>query len=513
MGASLNNSFQLKELISGLSGLMATDDSTTVTGLSCDSRKLVPGDLFFALPGTACDGQEYVTAALEAGAVALVLNRTPDADYGVPVVVADNVRLAMARIAQRFFGDPTVDMLVIGVTGTNGKTTTTYLLESILQTAGYRPAIFGTVDYRFSGKQLPASHTTPESIDLLRMIAEFRTTGANALVLEVSSHALEQYRVDGIRFDVAIFTNLTPEHLDYHGNMDAYFASKARLFEMLPARSAVINLDDSSGVWLKEKYPAALGFSRKLKTDIWLPQLESNAQGQHGTVSHAGGILNLKSSLVGDFNVSNILGAIGAAYSAGIATAMIEKGISEAPQVPGRLEQIENEHAVLALVDYAHTSDALTQVLSALAGIPAQRRLTLVGCGGDRDPKKRPLMAAAAVKASDLAILTSDNPRTEDPLLILDQMRQGALEAAGIELTLEQAEAGETGFVVIPDRRAAIEFATSLVAQGDLLLVAGKGHEDYQILGTTKVHFDDREELRRAFNLKQQLRGSDEIRS
>ncbi len=511
MGVSLKKSFQLHELMSGLPGLLATGDSATVTGLACDSRKLVSGDLFFALPGSACDGQDYIAAALEAGAVALVVNHPPATDYGVPVVVADNVRLAMALIAQRFYGDPTADLLVIGVTGTNGKTTTTYLLESILKTAGYRPAIFGTVDYRFSGKQIPASHTTPESLDLLRLIAEFRAEGADALVLEVSSHALDQYRVDGIHFDVAIFTNLTPEHLDYHLNMDAYFASKARLFELLPARRAVINLDDSHGIWLKEKHPAALGFSRTQQTDIWLPQLESNAQGVQGVVSLEGEVLNLKSSLVGDFNVSNLLGAVGAAYVAGIEPATIEKGLSAAPQVPGRLEQIENELAVLALVDYAHTSDALTQVLTALAGIPARRRFTLIGCGGDRDQKKRPLMAAAAVAASDLVVLTSDNPRTEDPLLILEQMRQGALEAAGVELTLKQAAAGATGFVVIPERRAAIEFAASQVAQGDLLLVAGKGHEDYQILGTTKVHFDDREELRRAFNLKQQLRGSDEV--
>jgi UDP-N-acetylmuramoyl-L-alanyl-D-glutamate--2,6-diaminopimelate ligase len=513
MEASLKKSFQLKELIAGIPDLLSTDGDVEIRGLAYDSRKLAAGDLFFALPGVNCDGQDYVPAALAAGAAALVLNRPPEKDYGVPVVVAENVRLAMARIGQAFYGDPTADLLVIGVTGTNGKTTTTYLLESILRVAGYKPAIFGTVDYRFGDRQIPATHTTPESVELMAMIAEFRAAGADALVLEVSSHALEQYRVDGIGFDVAIFTNLTPEHLDYHGDMDSYFASKARLFDLIPARGAIINLDDSYGVWLKERHPDALGFSRTRQADICLQKLVSDAAGQQGQISIEGEMLALKSALVGDFNVSNILGAVAAAHSAGIEIESIAQGISVAPQVPGRLERVENDRAVLALVDYAHTSDALSQVLTALTGIPARRRITLVGCGGDRDPKKRPLMAAAAVEASDLAVLTSDNPRTEDPLAILAQMRQGALDAGGSELSLEQAIAGVAGFVIIPDRRKAIELATAVAAAGDLLLVAGKGHEDYQILGTSRVHFDDREELRRAFSGTRQLRGSDETRT
>jgi len=507
MGAFLAKSFQLKDLIAGIPGLLITGGTAEVKGLACDSRKLAAGDLFFALPGVNCDGQDYVPAALSAGASALVLNRLPVKDYGIPVVVAENVRLAMARIAQRFYGDPTAELLVFGVTGTNGKTTTTYLLESILQVAGYKPAIFGTIDYRFAGKKIPATHTTPESLELLAMMAEFCAAGADALVLEVSSHALEQHRVDGIRFDVAIFTNLTPEHLDYHGDMDSYFASKARLFDLVPARAAVINLDDSYGVWLKEQHPDALGFSRTQKCAVGVQKLISNAAGQQGILSVEGETLALNSSLVGDFNVSNILGAVAAAYAAGIEFESIARGITDAPQVPGRLERVENERGVLALVDYAHTSDALTQVLKALTGISARRRITLVGCGGDRDPKKRPLMAVAAVKASDLAVLTSDNPRTEDPLAILEQMRQGALETGESELTLDQAAAGIKGFVIIPDRRQAIEFASALAAAGDQLLVAGKGHEDYQILGTTKVHFDDREELRRAFSGKKAAKG------
>ncbi|WP_245554994.1 UDP-N-acetylmuramoyl-L-alanyl-D-glutamate--2,6-diaminopimelate ligase [Geopsychrobacter electrodiphilus] len=497
---------QLRALIAEIPGLLVTGGTTEVAGLACDSRRVVPGDLFFALPGVKCDGWDYIAEALAAGACALVLNRAPQTEYGVPVVVAENIRLAMAQIAQRFYADPSSDLLVIGVTGTNGKTTTSYLLESILKAAGYRPAVFGTVDYRFGSEKIPASHTTPESIELLKLVAEFRGKGANALILEVSSHALEQHRVDGLKFNVAIFTNLTPEHLDFHGTMDAYFSSKARLFDLVPAHSGVINLDDSYGVWLKDQHPDALGFSRLLPTDIGLKQLSSDANGQRGEMLIAGNAVALNSALVGDFNVSNILAAVAGAHCAGVTDEAIALGIAQAPQVPGRLERVENRRGVLALVDFAHTSDALTQVLAALVGIPARRRITVVGCGGDRDPKKRPLMAAAAVRSSDLAVLTSDNPRTEDPLAILEQMKLGAVEA-GCELTFAEAVAGESGFVVIPDRRAALDFAASLAAEGDLLLVAGKGHEDYQVLGTTKIHFDDREELTRALNCATHTKG------
>ncbi|MCF6179198.1 MAG: UDP-N-acetylmuramoyl-L-alanyl-D-glutamate--2,6-diaminopimelate ligase [Geopsychrobacter sp.] len=498
MGKALNANFSLDELIDGIPGLMMTGGAAEICGLSCDSRQTVAGDLFFALPGVNCDGEAYVTAAIAAGAVAVVLSRQPKIDYKVPVVVAANIRQVMAHVAQRFYGDPSADMLVIGVTGTNGKTTTSYLLESILQQAGYRPAIFGTVDYRYAETKIPATHTTPESISLLEYIAEFRSAGADALVLEVSSHALEQHRVDGVHFDVAIFTNLTPEHLDYHADMDSYFASKARLFDLAPARGGVINLDDSYGVWLKEQHPEARSFSRLQKADIGLESIVADAAGLQAQLTIGEHRLAFSSPMVGEFNQSNILAAAAAAHCASIAPEDIVAGISNAPQVPGRLERVANNRQVLALVDYAHSSDALHQVLSALAGIAAGRRITLVGCGGDRDPNKRPLMAATAVRSSDLAILTSDNPRSEDPLEILEQMRAGALEA-GAELNCAQALSGEAGFVIIAERRAAIEFAASLARAGDLLLVAGKGHEDYQILGNQKIHFDDREELRRAF--------------
>lgn len=495
----MEKTLKFSNLLSGIPGLMTTGGDAEVCGLACDSRKLRTGEVFFALPGVNCNGMEYVRAALDAGAAALVIPAEPEVDFGVPVVVAQNVRQVMALCAQRYYGDPSRDIPVVGITGTNGKTTISYLLESILGQAGFSPAVFGTVDYRFGSSREAASHTTPESIELLRRMADFRSAGADAMILEVSSHALEQCRVDGIHFDVAVFTNLTPEHLDYHGDMDSYFASKQRLFDMVPAGAGVINVDDSYGVWLKEKYPDSLGFAREGRAAVCLQALESSADGQQGLLEIEGETLPLASALVGDFNVSNILAAVAAAHRLGIALPEIGRGISAAPQVPGRLERVANDKGVLALVDYAHTSDALSQVLKALAGIAANRRITLVGCGGDRDPKKRPLMAAAAVRASDLAILTSDNPRTEDPLAILEQMRQGALETREKELSLEEAEQGGTGFVIIPDRRKAIDFGVQLAGQDDILLVAGKGHEDYQILGTEKVHFDDREELRRAF--------------
>lgn len=491
------------QLIAGIPGLVGSKEDTVISGLACDSRKIAAGDVFFALPGVQCDGQQFVRAALDAGAAALVLASAPETDYAVPVAVAENVRRAMALCAQRYYDDPTHGLAVIGITGTNGKTTISYLLESILKQADYAPAVFGTVDYRFAAQHEASSHTTPESIELLRRMAAYRSLGADAMVLEVSSHALEQSRVDGVHFAVAVFTNLTPEHLDYHGDMDRYFASKQRLFDLAPANAGVINIDDNYGVWLKEKYPEAISFSRTGPADIHLQSLASNADGQQGLIQIAGETLPFSSPLVGEFNVSNILAAVAAAYRLGIPLPAIGRGIANAPQVPGRLERVANNRGVLALVDYAHSSDALHQVLRALAGIKARRRITLVGCGGDRDPKKRPLMASTAVQASDLVILTADNPRTEDPLVILEQMRQGALETCDRELSPAQAQGGADGFVIIPDRRQAIDFAVQLADRDDLLLVAGKGHEDYQDLGTEKIHFDDREELGRAFAAEQ----------
>ncbi|NOY14318.1 MAG: UDP-N-acetylmuramoyl-L-alanyl-D-glutamate--2,6-diaminopimelate ligase, partial [Deltaproteobacteria bacterium] len=314
----------------------------------------------------------------------------------------------------------------------------------------------------------------------------------------------------GIEFDAAVFTNLTPEHLDYHRNLDNYFASKKRLFsELLGRGQAAINQDDEFGQQLLRENPAWSSFGTGPTARIHPTTVSVGRQGITGSFASPTGSISIDSSMIGHFNVSNLLATVAAAQLLGIDNDLIAAGITAAPQVPGRLQRVPNDRDVLALVDYAHSSDALEQVLATLSKLDTKRLLTLVGCGGDRDPVKRPVMAAAAVKYSDLTILTSDNPRTEDPLAILEQMCAGALSAGAAELSAGQLKSGKKGFVVIPDRREAIRLAGTLVEAGDLLLLAGKGHETYQILGTTKVHFDDREELSMVLNRNVEDSGSE----
>jgi UDP-N-acetylmuramoyl-L-alanyl-D-glutamate--2,6-diaminopimelate ligase len=477
-------------------------EDAEITDLCYDSRQVRPGALFFALRGEQVDGHQFIPQALERGAVAIVMERAVPLPAGVAGIVVGNGRQTMAQAAAVFFGDPTAEMTVIGVTGTNGKTTSTYLLEAVLRAAGRRPAVLGTIHYRFGETVLPSMHTTPESIDLLRTIAEFRRLGADALVMEVSSHALEQYRVDGVRFDVGIFTNLTPEHLDYHGDMERYFASKRRLFsELLPTSGgrAVVNIDDAHGARLHREVEGALSWGRQEGAAVHPRQLQLSLAGIEGLVATPVGDIPLRSPLLGAFNEENLLGVIAASVALRLAPEHIVEGLSRAPQVPGRLERVENGLGALILVDYAHTGDALEKALSALRELQPRRVITVFGCGGDRDRTKRPVMGEVAARLSDLVVLTSDNPRTEAPEAIMDEIRPGLLRVVAREWSLAEASTGlGQGFVSITDRRAAIAFAVARLQRGDLLLVAGKGHEDYQIIGRERFHFDDREEVRRA---------------
>jgi UDP-N-acetylmuramoyl-L-alanyl-D-glutamate--2,6-diaminopimelate ligase len=478
-----------------------------ISGLFYDSREVVPGGAFFALRGAITDGHKYIDQALRQGAVVVVFEEEHPLPPEVTGVLVEDCRRALALAASAFFRDPTRDMTVLGVTGTNGKTTVTYLLESILRTAGKRPAVLGTVNYRFGDQILPSKHTTPESVDLLRTIAEFRGAGADALVLEVSSHALEQHRVDGIHFDVGVFTNLTPEHLDYHGDLESYFAAKCRLFDGLGdygPRLGVVNIDDPCGERLVKQAESrttgdllTCGLSagaavRPVRSILSLSGIEAR-------ISSPQGAFDLRSPLLGEFNLHNLLCAAAAALALDIPPESVAQGLNQAPPVPGRLEPVANDLGALVLVDYAHTGDALDKVLSTLQDLNPRRLVTIFGCGGDRDRSKRPVMGSVAARRSDLAVLTSDNPRTEDPLVIIEDVRPGLEQVLGGEWSREEAGSRSgRGYVVIPDRREAIRFATGLLQAGDLLLVAGKGHEDYQIIGREKFHFDDREELRRA---------------
>lgn len=471
-----------------------------VTGLHYDSRQIRQGDAFFALRGVVSDGHSFITSAIANGARVVFTEETHEGLEPVTTVLVENTRQAMALAAAGFYGNPTKDMKVVGVTGTNGKTTITYLLEAILNQAGLAPAVVGTINYRYGSDLRQAPHTTPESYDLMKQVSDFRQNGARSLVMEVSSHALDQYRVDGVHFNVGVFTNLTLDHLDYHQNMERYFTSKYHLFkELLPRDKgrAVINIDDAYGLRLAAILPDALTCGRDQKADIHPEALDLSLKGIHGRVVTPLGMVEIVSPLLGDYNVENLLCAVAAAVALGISPQVIGAGLAQATGVPGRLELVENDRGAVILVDYAHTGDALRRVIEAMQALAPQRILTIFGCGGDRDRSKRPVMAEVAARGSDIAIATSDNPRSEDPEQILKDVRSGLVKVHAREWSKSEAVAGEgKGYVVIPDRREAIQFAVSLLRPGDLLLIAGKGHEDYQILGTGRIHFDDREEVR-----------------
>jgi UDP-N-acetylmuramoyl-L-alanyl-D-glutamate--2,6-diaminopimelate ligase len=473
-----------------------------VTGLHYDSRQVRDGDAFFALRGVVSDGHRFISSAIANGAKVVFAEEMSEDLEQVTTVLVENARQAMALAAAEFYGNPTKDMKVIGVTGTNGKTTITYLLEAILNRAGLAPAVVGTINYRYGSDLRQAPHTTPESQDLMKQVSDFRQNGARSLVMEVSSHALDQYRADGVHFNVGVFTNLTPDHLDYHRDMERYFTSKYHLFkELLPRDNgrAVINIDDAYGQRLAAMLPDALTCGRHQDADVSPESIEVSLKGIRGRVATPLGAIDIASPLLGDYNIENLLCAIGAAVALDLSPQAIAAGLADATGVPGRLELIKNDRDAVILVDYAHTGDALRRVIEAMQALAPQRILTIFGCGGDRDRSKRPVMAEVAARGSDIAIATSDNPRSEDPEQILNDVRCGLVKVHEREWSQHDAAIGRgKGYVVIPDRREAIQFAVSILRPGDLLLIAGKGHEDYQILNTGRIHFDDREEVRTA---------------
>lgn len=496
---------KVSQILEGIAEPLPGAEDPEISGLYYDSRQVRPGGLFFALCGEKADGHDYIGQALERGAVAVLMEEVRPLPPGVSGYVASAGRRAMALAAAAFHGEPTAGMSVVGVTGTNGKTTITYLMEAVLRAAGRKPAVVGTVNYRFGDTVLPSEHTTPESTDLMANLAEFRRLGADSLVMEVSSHALEQSRADGVRFDVGIFTNLTPEHLDYHGTMENYFAGKRRLFQMVGENGgrAVVNVDDGYGVRLAAELPGALTCGTVEGAAVRPLSSRISMEGIEAELLTPAGTLSLRSRLLGEFNLHNLLCAAGAGIALGLSPEVVAAGLNGAPPVPGRLEPVENDRGALVLVDYAHTGDALEKVLTTLVALSPRRLITVFGCGGDRDRRKRPVMGELAARHSDLAVITSDNPRTEDPLAIIAEVREGAARVHPRQWSRDEAARLQgRGYVSIPDRREAIGFAASLLGPGDLLLVAGKGHEDYQIIGREKFHFDDREELRRALGTR-----------
>jgi UDP-N-acetylmuramoyl-L-alanyl-D-glutamate--2,6-diaminopimelate ligase len=473
-----------------------------ITGLTYDSRQVRAGEIFFAIPGEKVDGHRFIPQALKSGAAGVVVAYRESWPPGTTWIRTKDVRHTMGLWGALFFGQPSQRMKVVGVTGTNGKTTVTYLVESILSAAGLKPGVIGTVNYRYAGHQVPSHHTTPESLELQSLLAEMEKAGAKSVAMEVSSHALVQDRVRGIDFDVGLFTNLSRDHLDYHADMDAYFAAKRRLFtdylktSVKPTKAAVIFGQDAKGRELL-KQVGDLGmdtwsYGADTEWDIHPINVRSDVAGLKGQLAVKSHCLDFSSPLVGAANLQNIMGAVGVGAALNLPADAISKGIEQLRSVPGRLEKVENQLGISVLVDYAHTPDALEKVLGAVRPLAQGRVLTVFGCGGDRDRGKRPLMGKIAAGLSDLLVLTSDNPRTEDPLSIMADIEDG-IRQSGLKRMAHLNPQTERGYWVEKDRRAAIRIGLRVARRGDVVLIAGKGHEDYQILGSEKIHFDDRE--------------------
>jgi UDP-N-acetylmuramoyl-L-alanyl-D-glutamate--2,6-diaminopimelate ligase len=474
-----------------LYGKSAATQELEIRELRYDSRKVGPGDLFVAIRGTEVDGHRFVPDALARGARVVVVEddaAVPDAlclHEGAAKIVVPDARKALATMAATFTGHPGRRLTLVGVTGTNGKTTTTHLIKSVLEAHGNRVGLIGTTGTIIGPEKIPSTHTTPESLELNRLLAEMVARGCTAAVMEVSSHALSLSRVHGLSFAAGVFTNLTQDHLDFHGTMGAYSSAKRLLFDGLePGATAVINADDPAAKDMVAGTRARiLRYGIGAPADVVAEGMEVSLSGTRFTLRN-GGTYSLSSVLVGDFNVQNLLAACSTGIALGIPGETIVRGIAAAPPVRGRFERVSGSDGRTAIIDYAHTPDALDHCLRAVRRLlPAGggRIITVFGCGGNRDRGKRPIMGRIASELSDMTIITSDNPRREDPLRIIDEIRAGIRPGAAVETE--------------PDRHTAIRRGLDLAVPGDVVLVAGKGHETSQVLRDTTLHFDDREEV------------------
>jgi len=468
-----------------------------VSAVTDDSRRVTPGTVFVAVKGERDDGHTYLRRAADAGAAALIVQDVSSlGTASVPAVGMRDTRHALGLLASRLLGDPSGRLRMIGVTGTNGKTTTTYLAKAVLEAAHRRVGLIGTVSYHIGSERLEASHTTPGAVDLQNLLDRMVRAGLDSVVMEVSSHALAMDRTSGCDYDTAVFTNLTQDHLDYHRTMEEYFQAKLRLFAGLNARRktsltrAILNADDPWTARIRATCSVPVWtYSIRNPSDIKADDVRLSIAGTIFTADTPHGRLHVHSRLVGEHNVYNMLAAIGVGLNEGVPLDIIREGIAAVGNVPGRFERVDAGQDFTVIVDYAHTEDALNRLLGAAQALKTGRIITVFGCGGDRDRGKRPKMGRAATERSDIVILTSDNPRTEDPLAILDQVEAGVREAM---------KTRPVPYEVIPDRRTAIETAVRTAKAGDMVLIAGKGHEDYQIIGATKYHFDDRKVAREA---------------
>ena len=472
-----------------------------IAGVSYDSRRVQPGHVFVALRGLKADGAVFAQQAIERGAIGIVAEGPRPAETTIPWVTVQESRLGLACIAAEFAGHPSREMRVVGVTGTNGKTTTAYLLAAIFEATGVPCGLLGTVGYRIGSELREATHTTPEAPEVQAMLREMVERGCGACAMEVSSHALSLNRVSGMNFAAGIFTNLTRDHLDFHEDMEAYFQAKRRLFEMLPRDApSLINLDDPRGASLVEIAGRPVTYAVNRPADITPGPLSFSLDGLRFDVRTPRGTVHVKSSLVGRPNVYNILAAVSAATALGLSFSEIESGIAGLEGVPGRFQVVSTaKDDITVVVDYAHTDDALRNLLETARPLAAGRLITVFGCGGDRDRTKRPLMGAVAGRLSDLIVITSDNPRTEDPQRIIDEVSRGITP----DTRRDQAQRILTEI----DRRVAIGKAIDMARAGDLVLLAGKGHEKYQVIGGQVLPFDDVAVAREALGRKRSNSG------
>ncbi|GAA5128420.1 UDP-N-acetylmuramoyl-L-alanyl-D-glutamate--2,6-diaminopimelate ligase [Luteolibacter yonseiensis] len=491
----------LRDLISSLTKVtVAGSLDTAVYAVTTSSREVTPGKIFAAIRGTTLDGHRFINDALAAGASAILAETAQPSDYTAPATwlhVPDS-REAVSILASTLAGHPWQDLKMAGVTGTNGKTTTAFLLHHLMKSAWHRAGLLGTILVDDGGRQEPAKHTTPGSIELSAVLTRMRDNGCRGVAMEVSSHGIHQKRVAAVGFDACVFTNLTQDHLDYHGTFEAYFKAKADWFHALAANplgkkpAAVINTDDAYGrelaVALEGKLPV-IRFGFNVHCDFRANNFRQNARGMEFELTAKGKSFLVRAPLIGRFNVYNLLAAIAAASACGIKPRDAVAFLLEAPQVPGRMENVGNAGGATVFVDYAHTPDALENACRTLKELEPRRLITVFGCGGDRDKGKRPLMAAAAARHSDAVVVTSDNPRSEDPLAIISEVEKGL---------------GGKASRSIPDRSEAINFAIANSLSGDIILIAGKGHETTQQFATETIDFDDRKHASKALRERAQ---------
>jgi UDP-N-acetylmuramoyl-L-alanyl-D-glutamate--2,6-diaminopimelate ligase len=470
------------------------EKAAAIRGIAHDSREVAEGDLFFCIKGLTADGHAFASRALKAGAAAIVAEELLDTGSR-PLVLVNDTREALARVSAAFYGHPSRSLKVIGITGTNGKTTTSYMTAAVLEKLGLKAGVLGTLGYSSPGFSQKGAHTTPEAPTFQRLLREMADDGVSCVAAEVSSHALQLKRAAATSFEVALFTNLSRDHLDFHGTMEAYRDAKLKLFrpsgpwEAGSPKWAILNFDDPSSKYFAEATTGTvLTYGTGEGAGVRGAELSLDPEGAAFRLSYKGASFPVRVNMPGAFNVHNALAAAAASFALGCDAEAIASGIESVKRVPGRMERIECGQDFRVIVDYAHTPDALSNVLAALRSITPGKLICVFGCGGDRDRGKRPVMGATVARASDFVVVTSDNPRSEDPLEIMAQIVEG-IRAEGFD-----------NFETVSDRAEAIEAGLRMAAGGDTVLIAGKGHEDYQILGNRRIHFDDREVARDALD-------------